>query len=262
MDIESQGCHTAAYRRRRPEQTARSQVVQQHLETYLALGVKTTGTGGACRPEWNASSAATSNAASSPMASRGPDFRTAAITSWLPSRAKVGCVRRATPGQWRRPRRIWWLTFSHRFRCASGPPPCPNACAGTWSASRRRSAPCCTARCASSRRICAAAAAHDRAGLERLLCYSARPLFALERQALLDYEHVAYRLPKPQRDGTTALTLTPLELLDHLAALIPPPKRRRHRYHGVLAPYSRLRADATPYACDLTDDSSASVQPA
>ena len=83
-------------------------------------------------------------------------------------------------------------------------------------------------------------------GLERLLCYSARPLFALERQALLDYEHVAYRLPKPQRDGTTALTLTPLELLDHLAALIPPPKRRRRRYHGVLAPYSRLRADVTP----------------
>jgi hypothetical protein len=30
----------------------------------------------------------------------------------------------------------------------------------------------------------------------------------------------------------------------------------------VLAPYSRLRADATPYACGLTDDSSASVQPA
>jgi hypothetical protein len=60
--------------------------------------------------------------------------------------------------------------------------------------------------------------AHDRAGLERLLRYCARPPFALERLELLDGERVLYRLPKPQRDGTTALTLTPLELIDHLAA--------------------------------------------
>lgn len=30
--------------------------------------------------------------------------------------------------------------------------------------------------------------------------------------------------------------LTPLELIDCLAALIPPPCRHRHRYYGVLAP--------------------------
>ena len=47
--------------------------------------------------------------------------------------------------------------------------------------------------------------AHDRAGLERLLRYCARPPFALERLELLDDERVVYRLPKPQRDGTTAL---------------------------------------------------------
>ncbi len=61
-------------------------------------------------------------------------------------------------------------------------------------------------------------AAQDRAGLERLLRYCARPPFALERLVLLDEERVVYLLPKPQRDGTTALTLTPLELIDHLAA--------------------------------------------
>jgi hypothetical protein len=83
--------------------------------------------------------------------------------------------------------------------------------------------------------------AHDRAGLERLLRYCARPTFALERLERLDDERVVYRLPKPQRDGTTALTLTPLELIDHLAALIPPPRRHRHRYHGVLAPNAPLR---------------------
>jgi hypothetical protein len=102
--------------------------------------------------------------------------------------------------------------------------------------------------------------AHDRAGLERLLRYCARPPFALERLELLDAERVVYRLPKPQRDGTTALSLTPLELIDHLAALIPPPRRHRHRYHGVLAPNSPLRAAAVVLGRDLTDDPSASAE--
>jgi len=53
----------------------------------------------------------------------------------------------------------------------------------------------------------------DRAGLERLLRYCARPPFALERLDLLDEQRVIYRLPKPQRNGATALTLTPLELI-------------------------------------------------
>jgi hypothetical protein len=90
-------------------------------------------------------------------------------------------------------------------------------------------------------------AANDRAGLERLLRYCARPPFALERLELLDAERVVYRLPKPQPDGTTSLTLTPLELIDQLAALIPPPMRHRHRYHGVLAPNAPLRAAAIAF---------------
>jgi hypothetical protein len=61
-------------------------------------------------------------------------------------------------------------------------------------------------------------------------------------------ERVVYRLPKPQRDGRTALSLTPLELIDHLVALIPPP--RLHRYHGVLAPNAPLRLAATAYGRD------------
>jgi hypothetical protein len=95
--------------------------------------------------------------------------------------------------------------------------------------------------------------AHDRAGLERLLRYCARPPFALERLELLDAERVVYRLPKPQCDGTTALTLTPLELIDHLAALIPPPRRHRHRYHGVLAPNAPLRAAAIAFGREVAD---------
>jgi hypothetical protein len=88
------------------------------------------------------------------------DVRTAGMTSWSPSRAKVAaCVRRATPGAWQRPRRTWSITSSRRCRCVSGSSRCPNACAGTWSESRGRSAPCCTSCCASSRPICARAAA-------------------------------------------------------------------------------------------------------
>ena len=52
-------------------------------------------------------------------------------------------------------------------------------------------------------------AAQDRAGLERLPRYCARPPFALERLELLDAARVVYRLPASQRDGATALTLTP-----------------------------------------------------
>jgi hypothetical protein len=36
------------------------------------------------------------------------------------------------------------------------------------------------------------------------------------------------------------LSLTPLELIDRLTALIPPPRLHRHRYHGVLAPHAPL----------------------
>jgi hypothetical protein len=37
MAVASQGCRPVPYGRRRPEQTALYEIVQQHLETYLAL---------------------------------------------------------------------------------------------------------------------------------------------------------------------------------------------------------------------------------
>ena len=60
----------------------------------------------------------------------------------------------------------------------------------------------------------------DRAGLERLLRYCARPPFALERLEQVGHNQLVYRSPKPQPDGSTQLRLTPLELIDRLAALI------------------------------------------
>jgi len=72
-------------------------------------------------------------------------------------------------------------------------------------------------------------AGDDRAGLERLLRYCARPPFVLERIEQVSEDRIVYRLPEPQRDGRTALSLTSLELIDHLVALIPPPLPWRAR---------------------------------
>ena len=90
--------------------------------------------------------------------------------------------------------------------------------------------------------------ADDRSGLERLLRYCARPVFALERLRQIDPEHLVYERLKPGPGGSVSLLLTPLELIDRLAALIPPPRRHRHRYYGVLAPNAPLRAAVTALA--------------
>jgi len=61
--------------------------------------------------------------------------------------------------------------------------------------------------------------AADRAGRERLLRYCARPPFALERLRELDPEHLIYDPPKRGPGGSGPQLLTPLELLDRLAAV-------------------------------------------
>ena len=44
------------------------------------------------------------------------------------------------------------------------------------------------------------------------------------------------------------LHLTPLGLIDRIAALVPPPRTHRNRHFGVLAPNSPLRAAAVALA--------------
>ena len=61
--------------------------------------------------------------------------------------------------------------------------------------------------------------ANDRAGLERLVRYCARPAFGLERLCEIDAENLVYERFKPGPGGSVSLMLTPLELLDRLAAL-------------------------------------------
>ncbi len=46
-----------------------------------------------------------------------------------------------------------------------------------------------------------------------------------------DYSNVVYRFKKPWDDGTTALKLTPMELMERLVALVPWPRVHLARYH-------------------------------
>lgn len=83
--------------------------------------------------------------------------------------------------------------------------------------------------------------ARDRRRLERLCRYAARPALASERLSQLPDGRLLYRLKRRWRDGTTHVGFEPLELLERLAALVPPPRFHMVRYHGVLAPAARER---------------------
>jgi len=83
--------------------------------------------------------------------------------------------------------------------------------------------------------------AWDRHGLERLSRYCARPALSLQRLHLIDDRTLLYRFQRPDPQGRTEMLLTPLQLIDRLVALIPPPYRNRVRYFGVLGPAARLR---------------------
>jgi hypothetical protein len=50
------------------------------------------------------------------------------------------------------------------------------------------------------------------------------------------------------RDGTTHIVMSPLELMQRLAALVSRPRLHLIRFHGVLAPHAKLRAQIVPSA--------------
>lgn len=91
--------------------------------------------------------------------------------------------------------------------------------------------------------------AHDKQARERLLRYCARPIFASERLTWIRTgERLCYRLTRPVPRGRIELILTPDEFIDRIAALLPPPRKHRHRYFGVLAPNSPWRQAVTARA--------------
>jgi len=89
--------------------------------------------------------------------------------------------------------------------------------------------------------------AHRRDQLELLIRrYTGRGAVSLKRLTEEANADLVYTFTKPWSDGTTGIKLSPLELLEKLAALVPLPRIHLVRYGGCLAPHSRLRGAITP----------------
>jgi hypothetical protein len=88
--------------------------------------------------------------------------------------------------------------------------------------------------------------AHRRDQLERLIRYTARGAVSLERLTQDANGDLVYTFTHPWSDGTTGIRLSPLELLEKLAALVPLPRVHLVHYGGCLAPHSHLRGAIIP----------------
>jgi hypothetical protein len=88
--------------------------------------------------------------------------------------------------------------------------------------------------------------ARRRDQLQRLVRYLVRPPLALDRLTESTGGQLLYQFRRPWSDGSTALLVEPLEWLERLAALVPPPRRPLLAYHGVLAPRARWRSAIVP----------------
>jgi hypothetical protein len=109
-----------------------------------------------------------------------------------------------------------------------------------------RSGPLCFASRGLSLHAATGVEATDRAQLERLCRYVMRPPLAAGRLQILDDEQVAFSLKSVWSDGTYQIVLAPEELLEKLAALVPPPRLNLVRYHGVLAANAADRSQIVP----------------
>jgi hypothetical protein len=95
--------------------------------------------------------------------------------------------------------------------------------------------------------------AHARDRLEHVGRYLLPPPLALERLTQSAPGQLLYSLPHPRRDGSTHLLLDPRELIEKLCVLIPAPRCCLLRYHGILAPHARSRAQVIPRRRDGVD---------
>jgi hypothetical protein len=86
----------------------------------------------------------------------------------------------------------------------------------------------------------------ERDKIEKLCRYIARPAIALERLLINQPGQVVYNLKKPYDDGTTHIVMTPLELMERLAAIVPRPRVHLTRFAGVFAPHYKHRALVVP----------------
>jgi hypothetical protein len=88
--------------------------------------------------------------------------------------------------------------------------------------------------------------AYSRKSLESLCTYITRPAISDERLSWTASGNVSYKLKKAYSDGTSHVLFSPLELMEKLAAIVPKPRANLIRYHGVLAPNSKIRSSIVP----------------
>ena len=84
--------------------------------------------------------------------------------------------------------------------------------------------------------------AHRRDQLERLIRSTAHGTVSLEHLEHDTNSDLVYTCTHPWSDGATGIRLSPLELLEKLAVLVPLPRVHLVRSGGCLAPHSHLAA--------------------
>ena len=89
-------------------------------------------------------------------------------------------------------------------------------------------------------------AGQDAVARERLCRYILRPPISHARLSQRQDGKILLKLKTPWRNGTTALVLSPTELLQRLAAIIPRPRTHQITYHGVLGGNAKLRSRIVP----------------
>ena len=123
---------TTVYRRRQPERSVAYQVMQGHLETWLAAGSRMRRIVRLPRTS-SRISANISSVASWRMALPETDVPAAVTISLSPSPVKAAeSVPLAIPGGWWRHLLIWLIKFFLKFRCVSGCCLFPSGCGIFW----------------------------------------------------------------------------------------------------------------------------------
>jgi len=84
----------------------------------------------------------------------------------------------------------------------------------------------------------------ERTQLQHVVDYILGPPFYDHQLSVNAEGSMVLELKRARHDGTTQVVLTPFELLDRLAELIPRPNANTVRYYGVYAPRARLRKQA------------------
>ena len=84
-------------------------------------------------------------------------------------------------------------------------------------------------------------AALDRRRLEELVGYMARPPLATDRLSMNDDGDLIYKMKRSFSDGTHAILLSPLEMIEKLCAMIPLSRAHQVIYTGVFSSHSKWR---------------------